>query len=59
MSGKKSRRGKRLIYSAQLTNLNNGALQGMSSINDDKTNPSFRISSLYKLVIYQQNSMLT
>lgn len=58
MSGKKSRRGKRLIYSAQLTNLNNGALQGMSSI-DDKTNPSFRISSLYKLVIYQQNSMLT
>lgn len=58
MSGKKSRRGKRLIYSAYLTNLNNGALQGMSSI-DDKTNPSFRISSLYKLVIYQQNSMLT
>lgn len=52
----KQKREEPLIYGAQLMNLHNRALQGMSSTNDEKTNYSFCItSSSSQLIIHQQN----
>jgi len=52
----KQKREEPLIYHLQRTNLNNGALQGTSSTNNEKTNYIFCINSLHKLIIHQQNS---